>query len=167
MLQNDANAAVQNKIYINNLTTMRGTRLFSTLFILTLAGCTNMQNQHMEASKNKVGADSTQNWALLPFTKIDSVNPILGPGSGSFTDPILHKRVLWEAKDVFNPAIVNRDGKIYMLYRAQDKTGEPDGTSRIGLAVSTDAIHFTRRQQPVLYPGNDAFKKLHRRTCSD
>jgi predicted GH43/DUF377 family glycosyl hydrolase len=91
---------------------------------------------------------------------VDSVNPILKPGNGSFTDPILKKTVLWEEKDVFNPAIVNRDGKVYMLYRAQDKTGKPAGTSRIGLAVSNDALHFTRMKEPVFYPDNDAYKKL-------
>jgi len=139
---------------------MRGARLFFTLFILTLIGCTHTQNQPAGTLKTTTASGSDPNWTLLPFVKIDSVNPILGPGSGSFTDPVLHKRVLWEAKDVFNPAIVNRDGKIYMLYRAQDKTGKPDGTSRIGLAVSTDAVHFTRMKQPVLYPKPDAFKKL-------
>jgi len=101
-------------------------------------------------------ADSLQNWALLPFNKVDSLNPLLGPGKGSFTDPVLKSKVLWEEKDVFNPAIVNRDGKIYMLYRAQDKAG----TSRIGMAVSTDALHFTRMPAPVFYPDNDASKAL-------
>jgi predicted GH43/DUF377 family glycosyl hydrolase len=99
-------------------------------------------------------------WALIPFKKIDSVNPVLKPGTGSFFDPILKKKVLWEAKDVFNPAIVNRGGKIYMLYRAQDKTGKPAGTSRIGLAVSDDAMHFSTMPGPVFYPGNDVYKKL-------
>lgn len=142
-----------------NLNTMRVIWRF-TLFILTLVGCTHTQKPQAGASKSEASVNTRQNWALLPITKIDSVNPILGPGSGSFTDPILHKKVLWEAKDVFNPAIINRDGKIYMLYRAQDKTGRPGGTSRIGLAVSSDAVHFTRMERPVLYPQNDAFKKL-------
>ena len=46
-----------------------------------------------------------------------------------------------------------------MLYRAQDKIGVPGGTSRIGLAVSTDGIHFTRQPTPVLFPAEDAYKK--------
>ncbi|MDO3645060.1 glycoside hydrolase family 130 protein [Mucilaginibacter sp. L3T2-6] len=101
-------------------------------------------------------ADSLQNWALLPFNKVDSLNPVLVPGKGSFTDPILETKVLWEEKDVFNPAIVNRNGKIYMLYRAQDKAG----TSRIGMAVSSDALHFTRMPSPVFYPDQDSSKVL-------
>ena len=102
--------------------------------------------------------DST-GWALVNFEKVDSVNPVLQPGTGSFIDPIRQQRVNWEEKDVFNPAIVVRDGKIYMLYRAQDKIGKPGGTSRIGLAVSGDGLHFTREAAPVLYPAEDAEKK--------
>ena len=50
-------------------------------------------------------SDSTD-WALLPFVKVDSVNPVLQPGVGTFMDPIWKKKVAWEEKDVFNPAIV-------------------------------------------------------------
>lgn len=137
-------------------------KILLSIFSIAIAlyACNNDQNQAHNKAVAHTGADSTNHWALLPFSKIDSVNPILKPGTGSFIDPILKKKVLWEEKDVFNPAIVNRNGKIYMLYRAQDKTGKPDGTSRIGLAVSTDAIHFTRMNEPVLYPDNDPYKKL-------
>ena len=38
-----------------------------------------------------------------------------------------------------------------MLYRAQDK----QGTSRLGYAESSDGIHFTRRDEPVLSPTED------------
>ena len=98
-------------------------------------------------------------WALSGFVKSDSINPVLTPGSAIFTDPILHRSVAWEAKDVFNPATVVRDGKLYLLYRAQDAVGRPAGTSRIGLAESIDGFHFTRRDRPVLYPDNDAFRR--------
>jgi len=42
-------------------------------------------------------------------------------------------------KDVFNPAVAVRNDTLFLLYRAQDKVGKPAGTSRIGLAASTDA----------------------------
>lgn len=103
-------------------------------------------------------SDTSENWTFKPFVKLDSVNPILTPGTGVFFDPIVKAKISWEAKDVFNPAIVTRNGKVYMLYRAQDKVGKPAGTSRIGLAVSTDAVHFKRMPAPVFYPNNDAFK---------
>jgi beta-1,2-mannosidase len=57
----------------------------------------------------------------------------------------------WEAAGTFNPAVIVRDDKIVMLYRAQDK----QGTSRLGYAQSTDGIHFTRRDEPVLSPSED------------
>ena len=41
-----------------------------------------------------------------------------------------------------------------MLYRAQDK----QGTSRLGYAESTDGVHFTRRDEPVLSPA-EAYEK--------
>ena len=52
----------------------------------------------------------------------------------------------WEAAGTFNPAVVIRNGKTVMLYRAQDK----QGTSRLGYAESSDGIHFVRRKEPVL-----------------
>jgi len=106
---------------------------------------------------NAVTASDTT-WAMLPFIKVDTANPVLVPGSLSFTCPVRGEQVLWEEKDVFNPAAVVRDGKVYLLYRAEDKVGKFAGTSRIGLAVSDDGLRFTRRQQPVLYPDNDSLK---------
>jgi beta-1,2-mannosidase len=135
--------------------------LFVLFIALICAGCHTKQatNANISAATD-FNTASINNWELLPFNKVDSVNPILTPGKGSFIDPILNQKVLWEQKDVFNPAIVNRDGKIFMLYRAQDLTGKPAGTSRIGLAVSEDALHFSRMPEPVFYPANDAEKKL-------
>ena len=57
----------------------------------------------------------------------------------------------WEAAGTFNPAVIVRNDKIVMLYRAQDK----QGTSRLGYAESIDGIHFTRRDEPVLSPSAD------------
>src|SRR5688572_2573411 len=102
------------------------------------------------------GSDSS--WALLPFVKVDSVNPVLTAGDNEFNCPVLKRSIKWEDKDVFNPAAVVRDGKIYLLYRAEDKIGKHAGTSRIGLAVSDDGLHFTKRIEPVLYPDNDSLK---------
>ena len=99
-------------------------------------------------------------WMLAPFVKQDHANPCLVPSKTEFTDPILKKKIAWEEKDVFNPAAVVRNNKVYLLYRAQDKTGLPAGTSRIGLAWSPDGLHFTRMQKPVLYPDNDEYKKF-------
>lgn len=89
------------------------------------------------------------------------MNPILQPDSTTkFFDPILQKDVKWEEKDVFNPAAVVRNDTIFLLYRAEDMIGKFAGTSRIGLAWSTDGLHFTRHPHPVFYPDNDSLKIL-------
>lgn len=100
------------------------------------------------------------NWQLGPFIKVDKVNPILDARKKTeFVCPIRKTKVKWEEKDVFNPSAVVRDGKVFLLYRAEDKLGKFAGTSRIGLAYSKDGIHFTREAAPVLYPAEDAFKQ--------
>jgi len=75
-----------------------------------------------------------------------------GPWQRASDGPILSPQgTTWESAGTFNPATVIRDGKIFMLYRAQDASG----TSRLGYAESTDGIHFTRRPKPVLSPETD------------
>src|SRR5258708_16934191 len=67
----------------------------------------------------------------------------------SLNEPILSPQgTTWESAGTFNPATVLRNGKIVMLYRAQDASG----TSRLGYAESRDGIHFTRRTEPGLSP---------------
>jgi predicted GH43/DUF377 family glycosyl hydrolase len=72
-----------------------------------------------------------------------------GPWTRASNEPILSPQgTTWEAAGTFNPATVIHQGKIVMLYRAQDSKG----TSRLGYAESTDGIHFRRRTEPVLSP---------------
>ena len=69
--------------------------------------------------------------------------------------------VHWEALHTFNPAAIVRGGKIYVLYRAEDDSGEMRiglHTSRLGLAESDDGLHFHRRSDPVLFPDEDSQK---------
>lgn len=103
--------------------------------------------------------NSPHSWALLPFEKADEVNPVLSPGNGKFFCPVRKDSVQWEEKDVFNPAAVVRNGKVYLLYRAEDRVGKYAGTSRIGLAESEDGFHFKRHPEPVLYPDNDTLQR--------
>lgn len=119
---------------------------------MIISGC-----QPKETSSPDVPARDSS-WAMIPFVKVDSLNPILLPGSNSFFCPVLKQNVSWEEKDVFNPAVVVRGDKIYMLFRAEDKIGKYAGTSRIGLAVSDDGLHFQKMEKPVFYPDNDSLK---------
>jgi predicted GH43/DUF377 family glycosyl hydrolase len=79
----------------------------------------------------------------LPFFrdwKRVSDTPILSPMGES-----------WQSAGTFNPAVIVREGKFVMLYRAQDAAG----TSRLGYGESADGVHFTRRAEPVLAPETD------------
>ena len=95
-----------------------------------------------------------------PFEKPKSVNPVIVPNrDATFRSPMNDTTVRWEAYATFNPAAVVREGRVYLLYRAEDASGEERigyHTSRIGLAESTDGLRFTRRASPVLFPANDA-----------
>jgi predicted GH43/DUF377 family glycosyl hydrolase len=72
-----------------------------------------------------------------------------GPWKRLSRTPIVSPRgQSWESAGTFNPAAISKDGKIVMLYRAQDA----HGTSRLGYAESADGVHFTRRPEPVLSP---------------
>jgi beta-1,2-mannosidase len=107
-------------------------------------------------TESKYIEDNT--WALLPFFKVDSLNPILSAGDGKFVCPILKREILWEEKDVFNPAAVVRNDSVYLIYRAEDVVGKYAGTSRLGLAVSADGLHFSQKEKPVLFPDEDFMK---------
>lgn len=113
-------------------------------------------NCNLKQTKHSPTDTADSDWALLGFAKMDQVNPILQPDTNTaFYCPISRKGVQWEARNVLNPAAVVRGGKVYLLYRAQDQ----DMTSRLGLAVSDDGLHFTKERWPVLYPRNDSLKK--------
>jgi predicted GH43/DUF377 family glycosyl hydrolase len=66
-----------------------------------------------------------------------SSGPIIAPQGSGF-----------ESAGTFNPGVVEKDGKIVMLYRAQDGKG----TSTLGYAVSDDGVTFSRSPGPVLGP---------------
>ena len=100
-----------------------------------------------------------QDWMFGPFEKPGQVNPIITPTAATtFLSPMTDSVVRWEELATFNPAAVVRNGKVYVLYRAEDATGKREigfHTSRLGLAESSDGLHFTRRPTPVLYPDKD------------
>ena len=101
-------------------------------------------------------------WALGGFVRPEKANPIITPNpSNQFDCPMQDKKIGWEENDVFNPAATVKDGKIYVLYRAEDNsaTGIGKRTSRIGLAESEDGIHMKRRKTPVMYPDKDNMKE--------
>ncbi|HEX3006687.1 MAG TPA: glycoside hydrolase family 130 protein [Bacteroidales bacterium] len=100
-------------------------------------------------------------WQLGPFEK-PAENPILGADTTKkFFCPVKKDTVRWQRADVFNPGAIVKDGKVYLLTRCEDNPAAILGgrTSRIGLAMSDDGIHFSHFEKPVLYPDNDDFKQ--------
>ncbi|NYE95902.1 putative GH43/DUF377 family glycosyl hydrolase [Psychromicrobium silvestre] len=76
---------------------------------------------------------------LGPFTPHPG-NPILRPqGEG------------WESSNLYNPAALVVDDKVVLLYRGH----AADLVSHIGIATSSDGIHFERQADPVLVPEFD------------
>lgn len=71
------------------------------------------------------------------WVRLNEARPILSPQGTGF-----------EARGVFNPAVVKHGSRFVMLYRAQDS----NGISRLGYATSTDGVGFTREAEPVLSP---------------
>ncbi len=117
--------------------------IIASLFLI-LAGCGQPENK-------KTVPDNS--WTIGPFVKTDSLNPILLPDTSQvFTCPVSQQIVNWESRNVLNPAAVVKDGKVFLLYRAQDQFM----TSRIGLAISEDGLHFIKKPEPVFYPAKDA-----------
>src|SRR5271168_3428749 len=107
-------------------------------------------------------AANPQGWQLGPFVRPTSGNPVITPDKNAvFDDPILGKPVHWEALHTFNPAAIVRNGKVYVLYRAEDESGTMVigmHTSRLGLASSEDGVHFITEPSPVFYPDVDSQK---------
>jgi predicted GH43/DUF377 family glycosyl hydrolase len=95
-------------------------------------------------------------WMLSPFVKQKQFYPILqAEVNAEFSCPVTHKKVKWQESYLFNPAAVVKDDKVYLVFRAEDKIGRFGGTSRLGLAVSSDGVSFTKSPAPVLFPDND------------
>ena len=102
-------------------------------------------------------------WSFGPFIRPEKVNPIIVPNPNSFfIDPMTNKKIAWEANDVFNPAAVVKDNKIFVVYRSEDRSGKGIGerTSRLGMAESTDGIEMKRNDKPVFYPAKDNQKEF-------
>ncbi len=97
-------------------------------------------------------------WMLGGFVRPEGKNPVIEPNPQStFFCPMNQAEVKWEESDTFNPGAVVKDGKICVLYRAEDNsaTGIGKRVSRVALAETTDGITMTRRLEPIFFPDED------------
>ncbi len=72
------------------------------------------------------------------ITQRFSNNPLL--------EPIPHHP--WESSAVFNPAAVDINGKVYLIYRSTSN----DGRSYLGLAISNNGLTIDERLPEPIYP---------------
>lgn len=131
-----------------------------------LFGCGNSGKQQEQAQPAEANVTEKENvlpaWALGGFVRPEGVNPVIRPNPETkFDCPMRKEPVGWEESDTFNPAAAVKDGKIFVLYRAEDNsaTGIGKRTSRIGLAESVDGIIMQRHPVPVMYPDEDNAKE--------
>src|SRR3712207_4896540 len=77
------------------------------------------------AQSQQPEAPQLPSWSLGPFLRPEGVNPVIKPNPTSiFADPVSLTPLKWEALHTFNPAAVVRNGKVYVLYRAEDDSGD-------------------------------------------
>lgn len=96
---------------------------------------------------------------LFALLLIISSAALLGPGTPKWrrvsNTPILSPSGSgWESAGTFNPAAISRNGKVILIFRAQDTAG----TSRLGYAESVDGIHFQKSPEPV-FSGETEYEK--------
>lgn len=104
-------------------------------------------------------AATAPEWAWTGFRRPEGANPVIAPDTATrFFCPLRREWVAWQEGDTFNPAAAVRDGRVVLLYRAEDRSGEGIGqrTSRLGCAFSDDGVHFERLPEPVFYPDVDS-----------
>ncbi len=87
--------------------------------------------------------------ALIPERRVELAkrakeNPILKP---------IEKNA-WESKAVFNPAAIDIDGTVHILYRAMG----PDNTSVLGYAASKNGVKITARSDNPAYVPREDFE---------
>lgn len=148
--KHSAHVFYKNQALIHAAGRDRRVNWLETAYFIKQNGQWKMSNMH-----SSVDASFQTTWELSGFKKADAENPIMKPDvHATFYCPIQKKLVGWENKNVLNPTALVYQGKIHLLYRAQDSLG----TSRIGMAISEDGIHFKKQATPILAPGEDAFK---------
>lgn len=89
--------------------------------------------------------ESIEDTSRLKQMKRYEENPVLVPLN---THP-------WESRAVFNPAALELEGKVHILYRAMSE----DNTSVIGYAMSRDGVHIEERDPSPCYVPREDFEK--------
>ncbi len=109
--------------------------------------------------------DGLPGWAFGDFIRPEGVNPMIEPDTVStYFCPMRQKHVRWECADTFNPGAVEKDGKICILYRAEDDPSAGIGgrTSRLGYVESADGVTIDwRSPEPVMFPDESEISRKY------
>lgn len=105
-------------------------------------------------------------WQIAQFKKCE--NPVIVPNKSlEFMCPVSDKISNWQGSNVYNPACIVKEGKIYAIYRADsehlggiDCFGNKKVVCRLGLSVSEDGINFKTHEKSIIYPDNDEYKEF-------
>lgn len=128
----------------------------TTIMLLSTLNACQQTQENDQVNQTEGEVNKLPDWAFGGFVRPDGVNPVISPVENTlFKDPMTGEEIAWESNDTFNPAATVKEGKIIVLYRAEDKSGERIGhrTSRLGYASSTDGINFERKDSPVFFSG--------------
>ena len=80
--------------------------------------------QIFSVSSNAQSTNTLPSWTFGGFVRPENINPIISPdSSAAFLDPMSAKENHWESDNTFNPAATIKDGKVIVLYRAEDNSG--------------------------------------------
>lgn len=131
-----------------------------------LAAIASLLSISLAASLTSCGSeDELPSWAFGEFIRPEGVNPLINPDTSStFFCPMRSEVVKWQCADTFNPAAVEKDGKIVILYRAEDDptAGIGGRTSRLGYAESADGITIDSKSPvPVMYPDSSQISRRY------
>lgn len=130
------------------------------ILLFTILGLVGFSSMQETIAQNKL-----PEWAFGGFVRPKGVNPLIEPiQETTFDCPMREALVKWECADTFNPAATVKEGKICILYRAEDNPNVGIGkrTSRIGLVESKDGTSVTKRYNtPVLYPDHSDISKTY------
>ncbi len=141
---------------------MKHTTLLIPTLLVALATGSNAADTNSVSTNppayNLAATNALPSWAIGPFLR-PSADPVIKPNPDSAFDcPLSKKPIHWEKAWVYNPAAMVKEGKIVVLYRAQEGPG--NSCSRVGYAESDDGIHFKTDPAPVFYPDDDSQKSV-------
>ena len=102
-------------------------RILTVLAILlSAAGCRNSGNS--SCGETADGENLLPDWALGGFVRPQDTNPVISPDPDvKFDCPMRKSRIGWMESDTFNPAATVKDGKICVLFRAEDNLAQGIG----------------------------------------